>query len=97
LPAGIEEFKRDFQDEIRALVDQGGLNIITQDVTDLCGESHRESGLPKVSRSDWFEPAERKYWLDLRSLVEITSTRQLNGETSLPFHPWNRRGVPPID
>lgn len=32
---------------------------------------------------DWFEPAERKHWLGLRSLVEITSTRQLKGETSI--------------
>ena len=31
---------------------------------------------------DWFEPSERKYWLGLRSLVEITSTRILKGETS---------------
>jgi predicted transposase YbfD/YdcC len=31
---------------------------------------------------DWFEPSERKHWLGLRSLVEITSTRWLNGETS---------------
>ena len=31
---------------------------------------------------DWFEPAERKHWLGLRSLVEITSTRQLKGQTS---------------
>jgi predicted transposase YbfD/YdcC len=31
---------------------------------------------------DWFEPAERKYWLGLHSLVEITSTRQLKGQTS---------------
>ena len=32
---------------------------------------------------DWFEPSERKHWLGLRSLVEITSTRQHKGETSL--------------
>jgi predicted transposase YbfD/YdcC len=32
---------------------------------------------------DWFEPSERKHWLGLRSLVEITSTRQLKGETSI--------------
>lgn len=32
---------------------------------------------------DWFEPAERKHWLGLRSLVEITSTRQIKGETSI--------------
>jgi len=31
---------------------------------------------------DWFEPTERKHWLGLRSLVEITSTRQLKGESS---------------
>lgn len=31
---------------------------------------------------DWFEPSERKHWLGLRSLVEITSTRQLKGQTS---------------
>jgi hypothetical protein len=28
---------------------------------------------------DWFEPSERKHWLGLRSLVEITSTRSLKG------------------
>jgi predicted transposase YbfD/YdcC len=27
---------------------------------------------------DWFEPDERKHWLGLRSLVEVTSTRELN-------------------
>jgi predicted transposase YbfD/YdcC len=32
---------------------------------------------------DWFEPAERKHWLELRSLVEITSSRQFKGETSI--------------
>jgi hypothetical protein len=31
---------------------------------------------------DWFEPAERKHWLGLRTLVEMTSTRQLKGQTS---------------
>jgi len=31
---------------------------------------------------DWFEPSERKHWLGLRSLVEITSSRSLKGETS---------------
>ena len=32
---------------------------------------------------DWFEPAERKHWLGLRSLVEITSTREIKGQTSI--------------
>jgi predicted transposase YbfD/YdcC len=32
---------------------------------------------------DWFQPTERKHWLGLRSLVEITSTRQIKGETSI--------------
>lgn len=27
---------------------------------------------------DWLEPAERKHWLGLRSVVEVTSTRELN-------------------
>lgn len=27
---------------------------------------------------DWFEPDERKHWLGLRSVVEVTSTRELN-------------------
>ena len=31
---------------------------------------------------DWFESDERKHWLGLRSLVEITSTRELKGRTS---------------
>ncbi len=31
---------------------------------------------------DWFEPAERKHWLGLRSLVEITSIRGHKGEIS---------------
>jgi predicted transposase YbfD/YdcC len=31
---------------------------------------------------DWFDPADRKHWLGLRSLVEVTSTRILKGETS---------------
>ena len=31
---------------------------------------------------DWFEPTERKHWLGLRSLVEITSIREHQGETS---------------
>ncbi|MGL5019801.1 MAG: hypothetical protein ACRDBP_16820 [Luteolibacter sp.] len=31
---------------------------------------------------DWFEFTERKHWLGLRSLVEITRTRQLKGQTS---------------
>lgn len=32
---------------------------------------------------DWFEPAERKHWLGLRSLVEISSTREIKGGTSI--------------
>jgi len=32
---------------------------------------------------DWFEPAERKHWLGLRSLVEITSTRQIKEDVSI--------------
>lgn len=31
---------------------------------------------------DWIDPAERKQWLALRSLVEITSTREITGQTS---------------
>ena len=32
---------------------------------------------------DWFEPAERKHWLGLRSLVDITSTREIKGQASI--------------
>jgi len=32
---------------------------------------------------DWFEPTERKHWLGLRSLVEITGSREIRGETSI--------------
>jgi transposase-like protein len=38
--AGIEDFKGVFQDQIRTMVRQGILDIIAQEVTDLCGESH---------------------------------------------------------
>ena len=37
---GIEDFKGIFQDRIRTMVRQGILDIIAQEVTDLCGESH---------------------------------------------------------
>lgn len=39
--AGIEDFKGVFQDRIRAMVRQGILDIMAQEVTDLCGEIHR--------------------------------------------------------
>ena len=39
--AGIEDFKGVFQDRIRTMVRQGILDIIAQEVTDLCGEIHR--------------------------------------------------------
>jgi putative transposase len=42
--AGIEDFKGIFQDQMRAMVRQGILDLIAQEVTDLCGESHRENG-----------------------------------------------------
>jgi len=42
--AGIEDFKDVFQDQMRAMVRQGILDIIAQEVTGLCGESHRETG-----------------------------------------------------
>ena len=32
---------------------------------------------------DWFEPTERKHWLGLRSLVEITSTRHIKEDVSV--------------
>ncbi len=38
--AGIENFKGVFQDQIRTMVRQGILDLIAQEVTDLCGESH---------------------------------------------------------
>ena len=38
--AGIEDFKGVCQDQIRAMVRQRVLDIIAQEVTDLCGESH---------------------------------------------------------
>ena len=38
--AGIEDFKGVFQDRIRAMVRQGLLDLIAQEVTDLCGEIH---------------------------------------------------------
>jgi len=42
--AGIEDFKGVFQDRIRTMVRQGILDLIAQEVTDLCGESHRPNG-----------------------------------------------------
>ena len=38
--AGIEDFKGIFQNQIRTMVRNGILDIIAQEVTDLCGESH---------------------------------------------------------
>lgn len=48
-------------------------------------KSHGRIELRVVKATDYldrFEPSERKHWLGLRSLVEITSTRQLKGQTS---------------
>jgi len=42
--AGIEDFKGVFQDRIRAMVRQGLLDLIAQEVTDLCGEIHHPNG-----------------------------------------------------
>jgi transposase-like protein len=42
--AGIEDFKGVFQDRIRTMVRQGILDLIAQEVTDLCGEIHRPNG-----------------------------------------------------
>ena len=42
--AGIEDFKGVFQDRIRTMVRQGILDLIAQEVTELCGESHRPNG-----------------------------------------------------
>lgn len=39
--AGIEDFKGIFRDRVRTLVRQGLLDLIAQEVTDLCGEIHR--------------------------------------------------------
>lgn len=43
--AGIEDFKGIFHDRIRAMVRDGILSIIAEEVTDLCGESHRPGGI----------------------------------------------------
>ena len=43
MQVGIEDFKGVFQDRIRTMVRQGILDIIAQEVTDLCGESHLPS------------------------------------------------------
>ena len=40
MQVGIEDFKGIFQNRIRTMVRQGILDIIAQEVTDLCGESH---------------------------------------------------------
>jgi transposase-like protein len=39
--AGIEDFKGIFQDRLRAIVREGILSLMAQEVTDLCGEIHR--------------------------------------------------------
>jgi transposase-like protein len=44
MQVGIEDFKGVFQDRIRTMVRQGILDLIAQEVTDLCGESHRPNG-----------------------------------------------------
>ncbi len=41
MQVGIEDFKGVFQDRIRTMVWQGILDLIAQEVTDLCGEIHR--------------------------------------------------------
>ena len=43
--AGIEDFKGIFQDQIRTMVREGILSLIAQEVTELCGESHRPGGI----------------------------------------------------
>ena len=43
--AGIVDFKGIFQDQIRTMVRQGILSLIAQEVTELCGESHRPGGI----------------------------------------------------
>jgi len=40
MQVGIEDFKGIFQNRIRTMVRQGILDLIAQEVTDLCGESH---------------------------------------------------------
>ena len=42
--AGIEDFKGIFQDRLRGIVYDGLLSLIEQEVTALCGESHRPDG-----------------------------------------------------
>ncbi len=42
--AGIEDFKGVFQDRMRAMVREGLLELMAQEVTDLCGESQRPGG-----------------------------------------------------
>ena len=39
--AGIEDFKGIFQGQLRAIVREGLLNLMAQEVADLCGEIHR--------------------------------------------------------
>jgi len=39
--AGIEDFKGIFRDQLRAIVREGILSLMAQEVTDLCGEIHR--------------------------------------------------------
>ena len=43
--AGIVDFKGIFQDQIRTMVREGILSLIAQEVTELCGESHRPGGI----------------------------------------------------
>ena len=43
--AGIEDFKGIFKDRLRTIVCEGILSLIAQEVTELCGESHRPGGI----------------------------------------------------
>ena len=45
MQAGIVDFKGIFQDRIRTMVREGILSLIAQEVTELCGESHRPGGI----------------------------------------------------
>ena len=51
--AGIEDFKGIFQERLRAVVREGLLSLIAQEVTELCGEIHRpDSGIYRRGGSE---------------------------------------------
>jgi hypothetical protein len=53
MQVGIVDFKGVFQDQIRAMVRGGILDLIAQEVTALCGEMHRpDSGIYRRAGSE---------------------------------------------